>query len=291
MSNAPKDIKGKGRATETTPLLSNGAPSNNTEPPVAEVARTEDPSPQQHRHDLRRTLLNVFLGSLTAIIVVSVLGVLLVYSYAQRVRGMDSDKLAKAIIWSGPSAVNVLEVKDGGEVILDVKGLIGVDTNAIMDFKDEDNDTDNVFVSLWKDIGRWGVGLLREVTVSMGQLVAYEADHQVPLLEAHAETFTLPLTDDPGKPWDPSWLKPISFRVQAKPSQDGDLLQRFAQKTWAKGSVDLQMRVDTVKVHGGMEGKDGWRGMVKDQRKNLATQFHYKSEFLDYCIFVAYHCD
>ncbi|KIM30823.1 hypothetical protein M408DRAFT_15275 [Serendipita vermifera MAFF 305830] len=276
MSSVPNDVKGKGRATETTPLLSNGASTAPTETPHEDTERQQASHPEERQVALRRTLTNVFLGSLTAIILLLVLGALLVYSYVQRARGVEPDQLVKTIIFRGPSSVDVVEIKDGGEVVLDIKGLLGVDTDTILGFGDDDGNEDNVFVSLWKDVGRWGVGLLREVTVEMGDLVAYKAHTGDPLATTHAQQFAVPLTSHPGKPSDSSWLKPISLRVSAQPTQDTDLLQQVVQETWERGLLDLRLELDQVRVKGGNGKGGGWRSMLKVKRNDLATAFRYK---------------
>jgi hypothetical protein len=174
----------------------------------------------------------------------------------------------------------VEEIRDGGKVVLYVKGLLGVDTDTILGFRSE-SDEDGMLASMWKDIGRWGVGLLHEVTVDMGELVAYEAGGVDPLGTAHAQQFTVPLTPHPGEPSDSKWLKPVSFRIVAQPTQDTGLLQRFAQETWEHALLDLKLDVDQVYVRGGGVGmRGGWRSMIKAKRKNLTLPFRYKSGYV-----------
>jgi hypothetical protein len=278
MSSAPNNVKGKGRATETTPLLSNESSSAAVEHALVDTEQ----QPAVHQPDrfaLRRTLTNVFIGSLAAVVIAIVLGVLLVYSYVQRARGVAQDELVNAIIFRGPSSVEVEEVRDGGEVVLNVKGLLGVDTDAILGFRSDDDDEDSMFVGIWKDIGRWGVGLLREVTVEMGETVVYGAGGVDPLGRAHVQQFTVPLTSHPGETSDPKWLRPILFRIIAEPTQDTSLLQRFAQETWEKALLDLKLDLDQICVRGGSTGMSGgWRSMIETERKNLAMSFRYKSK-------------
>lgn len=278
MSSAPNDVKGKGRATETTPLLSNGSSSASTEPTSTDTERQPVAHQQESRVALRRTLTNVFLGSLTAVVLILVLGALLVYSYVQRARGVEPDELVNAIIFRGPSSVDVVEIREGGEILLDVKGLLGVDTDRILGFRNNDDAEDNIFVSLWKDVGRWGVGLLREVTVDMGELVAYKAHTGDPLATTHARQFTVPLTSNPGKPSDPSWLRPISLQLVAQPTQDIGLLQQVALETWERGLLDLRLELDKVHVRGGGEQRGGWRSMITAKRKSIGIPFRYTSE-------------
>lgn len=281
MTTSAKDVKGKGRATENTPLLSGEGSSSYVErlatDPEQQQTSTEH-DPHSPHHSLRHTLINVFLGSLTIVVVLFVIFILLFYSYARRVRGAESDQLAKAIIWQGPRSINVLDMKEGGEVVVDIQGLIGVDTNAVLGFNPEDDDTDNLFTALWKDIGRWGVGVLKHVTVEIGEVVTFERHGRDPLAWASAEPFTLRLTADPGERWDPSWLQPIKLRVTAKPSQDAGLLQRFAQGAWERGIVDLRMEIDRMYVRGGSIKSGGWRKMVEAKRENVTTAFQYLSE-------------
>ena len=194
--------------------------------------------------------MNVFLVSLTAVVILFVAGVLLVYSYAQRARGVSSDDLERAVIWKGPSSVDVVEVLDDQYVVLNVRGLLGVNTNTILGFNTDDEE-ENFYVRWWRDIGRWGVGFLGAVTVHAGQVVAYEAGHREPLARATLNEFVAPLTSNPGESWDDSWLRPVNLTIVAQPSQDASLLQRFAEEAWSKGALDLRVEVDKVNVRGG----------------------------------------
>nr|CCA74516.1 hypothetical protein PIIN_08468 [Serendipita indica DSM 11827] len=284
MTSLPKDAKGKGRATETTPLLANQA--NLTSTGQASASRDLEPAPEHGddraqaptgRRAFQKTLLNIFLVSLTVVVILFVASVLLVYSYAQRARGVSSDDLERAIIWKGPSSVDVVEVLDDQYVVLNVRGLLGVDTNIVLGFN-SDHEQENIYVRWWRDIGRWGVGFLGAVTVRAGQVVAYEAKHIEPLARATLKEFVAPLTANPGEPWDDSWLRPVDLTIIAQPSQDASLLQRFAEESWAKGALDLRMEVDKVNVRGGTPHGRGswWRGMVTARKTDLASRIRYK---------------
>ncbi|KAG8849699.1 hypothetical protein FRC20_002244 [Serendipita sp. 405] len=280
MTSLPKDVKGKGRVTETTPLLSNGGPSTSRREPSGgdeeqPAVETNTEHPSTHA-PFRRTLLNVFLVSLTTVVVVFVAGVFLVYSYAQRARNVGPDQLTRAVVWKGPSSVDVLNVTEGGEVILNVTGLIGIDTDVILDFKTDDSE-ESFLVRWWRDIGRWGVGVLQEATVVMETARVFQTKGEVPLAKALIQPFVIPLTTSPGDPWDEKWLRPISFMINTSPSQDSTLLEQFAKETWANGFVDLHVEVDLVSVHGGRTGKkSGWRNVVEAEKRNITTTMRYK---------------
>lgn len=281
MSSAgpPHDVKGKGRATETTPLLSEATSSTQNHRPLADPEQQLITTQENRRQQLRTTLINVFLGTLTTVVVFFVIGVLLVYSYAQRARRLSPDQLAEAIIWRGPSSVDVLGIKEGGEINVNIKGLLGVDTDLILGFRSDDDDNDSALTTIWKDIGRWGVGLVGRITVQLGELVAYEANGDVPIAWATTNPFEIHLSSHPGSPHDPSWLRPVEFNVTAQPSQDAGFLKRFMEDAWTKGMIDLDFNLNKVSVHGGPQTDDGWRSLVQSKQKNLTVPFQYRSEY------------
>ena len=116
------DVKGKGRATETTPLLQPQIPS--ADAPIvggslacyhAVPSPPPSPSPRQCRADLWNILVKVFFGTLTLCIVGVVLVTLLIWSYAWWAEGAGTDKALRAITWHGPQDIEVLGVGEEGK--------------------------------------------------------------------------------------------------------------------------------------------------------------------------------
>lgn len=285
-----RDVKGKGRAIETTPLLQPQLPSGDALIIGGSSARYHavpppppSPSPRQRRADLRNILVKVFLGTLTLCIVTVVLVALLIWSYARRAEGAGTDKALKAITWHGPQEVEVLNVGGDGEgegeeegegtISLRVSGKVGVDADIIMGWEEEDDDT-SIWEGMWRDIGRWGVTILKEVTVSFGEATVYPQQlGSGYLFKTRAQPVIIPVTADP--PNHEDWLTPISFDLTLQLSTDAELLEHFVTTSWETGAINVRVGVDSVHVQG---GKTGWRRLVRAARHNLESYVHMRSK-------------
>ena len=285
-----RDVKGKGRATETTPLL---RPEDDTLIIGGSSARHHavsppppSPSPRRRRADLRNILVRVFFGALTLSVVAAVFVALLIWSYAQRAEGAGTDKALRAVTWHGPQDIQVLGVgeegKGGGEgtISLRISGKVGVDADIMMGWEEEDDDM-SVWEGIWRDIGRWGITILKEVTVSFGEATVYP--HQLGsgfLFKIKARPVIIPITADPPNHGD--WLTPLSFDVTLQLSTDAELLERFVTASWETGAINVRVEVDRVHVQG---GKTGWRRLVQGSRRNLESYIHMRSKSCPFQLF------
>ncbi len=286
VASGPRDVKGKGRATEFTPLLQPQISSSDAPIIGGSSARYHavpppppSPSPRQRRADLRNILVKVFFGTLTLCVVGVVLVAFLIWSYAQRAEGAGTDRALRAITWHGPQDIEVLGVGEEGEgegegaISLRVTGKVGVDADIIMSWDEEDEDT-SIWEGMWRDIGRWGITILKEVTVSFGEVTVYPQQlGSGYLFKAKAQPAIIPITADP--PNHEDWLTPISFDLTLQLSADSELLERFVSTSWETGAINVRMGVDKVHVQG---GKMGWRRLVRASRRNLESYVHMRSE-------------
>jgi len=281
-----RDVKGKGRATETTPLLQPQIPSDEALIIGGSSARYHavsppppSPSPRQRRADLRAILVKVFLGTLTLCVVTAVFVALLIWSYARRAEGAGTDKALRAITWHGPQDIEVLGVgedgKGGGEgtIALRVNGKVGVDADIIMGWDEEDDDM-SIWEGMWRDIGRWGVTILKEITVSFGEATVYpQRLGSGYLFKTRAQPVIIPITADP--PAHGDWLTPVSFDLTLQLSTDAELIERFVTASWETGAINVRVGVDQLRVQG---GKTGWRRLVRAARRNLESYVHMRSK-------------
>ena len=281
-----RDVKGKGRATETTPLLQPEALSYDTLIIGGSSARHHavsppppSPSPRQRRADLRNILVKVFLGALTLSVVAVVLVALLIWSYARRAEGAGTDKALRAITWHGPQDIKVLGVGQEGEgegegmISLRITGKVGVDADIIMGWDEEDDDV-SVWEGMWRDIGRWGITILKEVSVSFGEATVYpQQDGSGYLFKTRAQPIIIPITAAP--PIRGDWLTPLSFDLTLQLSTDAELLERFVTASWETGAINVRVGVDRVHVQG---GKTGWRRLVQGSRHKLESYIHMRSK-------------
>jgi hypothetical protein len=204
---------------------------------------------------------------------------LLIWSYARQAEGAGTDKALRAITWHGPQDVEVLRVGDDGKgegdgtISLRVSGQVGVDADIIMGWDAEDDEM-SIWEGMWRDIGRWGVTILKEVTVSFGEATVYpQQAGSGYLFKTRAQPVIIPITADPPSHGD--WLTPISFNITFQPSRDSELLERFVTATWETGAINVRVRVDRVHVQG---GKTGWRQLVRAHRRDLESYVHFRSK-------------
>lgn len=280
-----RDVKGKGRATEITPLLQPEIPSADAPIVGGSSARYHavpspppSPSPRQRRADLRNILVKVFFGTLTLCVVGVVLVALLIWSYARRAEGAGTDKALRAITWHGPQDIEVLGVGEEGEgegegaISLRVTGKVGVDADIIMGWDEEDDDM-SIWEGMWRDIGRWGITILKQVSVSFGEATVYPQPFGSGyLFKTRAQPAIIPITADP--PIHEDWLTPISFDLTVQPTTDSELLERFVTTSWETGAINVRVGVDKVHVQG---GETGWRRLVQASRHKLESYVHMRS--------------
>ena len=293
VASGVRDVKGKGRATEITPLLHPQISSSDALLIGGSSARYHavpppppSPSPRQRRADLRNILVKVFFGTLTLCVVGVVLVAFLIWSYARRAEGVGTDRALRAITWHGPQDIEVLGVGEEGEgegegaISLRVTGRVGVDADIIMHWDEEDDDM-SIWEGMWRDIGRWGITILKEVTVSFGEVTVYPQQlGSGYLFKTKALPAIIPITADP--PSHEDWLTPISFDLTLQLSTNSELLERFVTTSWETGAINVRVGIDKVHVQG---GKTGWRGLVQASRRNLESYVHMRSKLCPSLLF------
>jgi hypothetical protein len=280
MSSMPEEPlvhkdKGKGKAileepSERTPLL----------PPQASGSHLAIRSLPTYSHQSRRRssafrfLIAFFI--FLAITVFVLLGlVLFAYSYAARASEIPRNELLdKALVVQGPDHLNVLNITSEGEIWVNVQARVGLDIGAAMDLK-QDSD-EGLFHHIWKSVGRWGVGRLREISV-----ISDVVEVNVPrgtLVTIRAPPISLPLSPDP--PQDHSWLKHVSIPVCIRPTQNVSLLIDFARESWASGFITAEVIVPSVLVHGGSLREHGWRSVLSKHESDVSVGIHMKGELI-----------
>ncbi|KAI0062488.1 hypothetical protein BV25DRAFT_1916019 [Artomyces pyxidatus] len=265
--------KGKGRAntpepTEVTPLLA--SPSYTTHDDLETSHHT--------RHRLRSTLTTVFLITLSLCIIVLLLLGFLAYTYAAKASHVSNDDiLNKALVFKGPDYINVLNITDGGEIWVKVHGRVGVDAGAVMEVNPDS--TDNVWLDIWKFIGRWGIQKLDSVSVNLSSIDIHSRDEASTLLASvWTPPLQLPLTADP--PSDLSWLTKVSLPVRIRPTQNTSVWIDFARESWRRGYIVAQAAVAEAVVEGGPWNSKGWRSVLKVERSDLVVPLRLKIPLL-----------
>ena len=286
VASGQRDVKGKGRATETTPLLQPQIPADDALIIGGSSARYHavspprpSPSSRLRRANLRNILVKVFLGTLILCVTAVVMVALLIWSYAQRAEGAGTDKAIRALTWRGPQDIEVLSLEEDGEgdsegtISLRVSGRVGVDADIIMGWDEEDGDM-SIWEGTWRDIGRWGVTILKEVTISFGEATVYPQQARSGyLFKTRAQPVIIPITADP--PDHEEWLTSISFDITIQLSTDAELLERFVTTSWETGAINVRVGVDQVQVQG---GKTGWRRLIRASRRALESYVHMRSK-------------
>jgi hypothetical protein len=258
--------KGKGRAkdpTERTPLLFNGTSSSHHDeriPASLEVS---------HRR-LRSRLTLVFLTSLTLCVIVFVAAALLAWTYAAKISAASPDKIVQnALVFHGPENVNILNVTSTGMVWVEVEARVGVDAGSVIGVN-SDPEQDGMFRRVWKSVGRWGVGRVKEVTVNLTSIsIMSDADPSIFLISIDAQPISVPLTTNP--PSDKSWLTPISTTLLIQPTNDTNALLGFVRNSWQQGSLNMRVDVKQASIRGGSLDENSWRSQLHKELFDVQT--------------------
>lgn len=181
----------------------------------------------------------------------------------------------KAVRWRGPDDVQVVDIgQTDGAVTIRVTGALGFDADIFMGWGEDGSSEGSYWDGLWRGLGQWGVSMLREVTVTPGQITVYSDKlDALPLMGLTSGPLGIPVTANP--PDGDAWLSPITTQFTLRPSNDSVFLQHWAESTWASGSVNLRVHVDRVHVQA---GEAGWRSLVKAERANVHSLIHYLSQ-------------
>ncbi|EMD36737.1 hypothetical protein CERSUDRAFT_114648 [Gelatoporia subvermispora B] len=261
--------KGKARArpelSENTPLL--GSSSRPATP-------RDDLETSSHPQPLRSKLLNVFLASLSICVLLSLLLILIAWSYRSRAATISPEEiLQKALVVRGPDRVNVLNTTGDGGIWIRVNGRIGFDAGKAVGI--DRRAEDGWLEDMWKSIGRWGIRRLDRVSVSTTTItVSQETNSSNVLATITAAPMEIALSTNP--PPGTSWLTPMSLPVLIRPTKDVSTLLRFIEDSWKEGTISVKASLDQVLIEGGgLRGAD-WRRALKIVQSNLHVPVHIK---------------
>ena len=269
--------KGKGRAedaTERTPLLSNG--TSQASPYYDE--RTIAAAPEVSSRRLRSWLTVIFLTSLAFCIFIFVIGALLAWSYAAKISTSPEKIVQEAFVFHGPESVNVINMTSTGGVWVKVEGSLGVDAGSVIGVNSNPKQ-DGFLGSLWKSLGRWVVGRLDQVTVSLSRIgIVSDAEPSIVLGFIEAPPMTVLLTTNP--PSDGSWLTPVSITLRIQPTNDTNALMHFMRTSWQQRSFALRIDVERASFRGGSLDENSWRSKLHKDILDVRSFLRVESRFL-----------
>jgi hypothetical protein len=266
----PQVDKGKSRAeppaaSERTPLLASQSFSRR-EDSVLRAARSQ--------RSLFFKLIIVFFATLIVCIFVLIILAFLAYTYASRVSKLaPEDLLRQGLIIRGPDRVDLLNATGDGEIWVNFQGRVGVDAGRILGVQ-RNEEGDNIFTDVWKNLGRWGVERLNTITVKLDTIVLKPSyDPSIHLASLDVPKMALPLTIDP--PPDES-----SIPVLVRHSPNASTLVDFVNDAWADGVVSLDASLKKLVVKGGGLHDRTWRHNFKHKLTNVTAGLYYKSTYL-----------
>jgi hypothetical protein len=312
--------KGKGKANEQTPLLDetrrtigSSLSRNHTH----QTAVGPHVSPSAHL-SLGPTLIwrsylwTAVLAILTLCVGLIIATILLADSYAAPAwhnvskalsqSGESSDRFWKqAIIVHGPDSVRVTGVgtkRDGVRVRLEVNMTIAVriavDSDFIMDFRDDRVLDDTWWMKKWRALGQWSVRRLGSTTATMDGVVIHPTklhSSEALLTMKTLSPITIPFRPglspvDHRKP--PPSLDTVSVSLTIYPSQNVSLLSEFLKQSWAEGHIGIRVRGSNLSIHGGAEQDERpklwklrrWRSWLKFDKDAVSLDLTLPSAYL-----------
>jgi len=199
------------------------------------------------------------------------------YRYAAKASSVSNDDiLYKGLVLSGPDRINLLNVTKDGGVWVKVDGRVGFDAGAIVGVTSDD--TDSLWVHIWKSLGRLGIHTLSDVSVNMTSVeITTQDDPPAFLASINLPLLQIPLTADP--PSDHSWLTAMSMLSSSAQLRTPPPGLHSLEKVGHRGYFSAQMSVSRVVVHGGSLQSDGWRHLLALERTGIAAALRMKSMF------------
>ncbi|KAH8829220.1 hypothetical protein DL96DRAFT_1037072 [Flagelloscypha sp. PMI_526] len=257
--------KGKGRATERTPLLDGeedgtAYASTSADNIVLPESHTTTSSFSSRHQSIWVTIRTVFFSTLAVLVLVIAILAIMAWSYAHRVSRITTDEiLATAVQVRIPESLDVMNITEDGSLWLRVGAHIGVDAGEVLGVHD-DRQNDGFFTLVWKSLGRWGIRTVDKVTVQLDtfNISSYHTSYPYPtLVQVTSPPVEVSLADDPEPGED--WLQPVMLDVLVKPTNRSQDLLSFAGAAWRHGYAMLGARIPHVSVHGGGLGDHSWR--------------------------------
>jgi hypothetical protein len=258
--------KGKGRARcedldESTPLLASGS---------GNLLEADIP-PRRRR--LATRLLSVFVFSSALCAAAFVLAVVIAYLYGSRASDISPEQIQRSIKFRGPDDLNIMSVDRDGLVRLQLQGRIGIDAAAVLGV--HDNEDDNIFMYIWKSIGRWGVREMDRISVNLSSIEVFSKIAHDHLLDVSMPPFELPLTASP--PPDDSWLTNMTIPLSLAPTRNSSALMQFVRNSWRDGALQFTVTVQCAAISGGGIDERSWRSRLRAVRTNVRVPFTVKS--------------
>lgn len=259
--------------TETSPLLASRSYAIHPDNDNLEAA-----SHSNRRGSLLSTLTTVFLITLSISFLLLLLLFSLAYSYAAKASHLSNDDiLNNGLVFSGPDAIDVLNVSVHGDVWLRLDGHVGFDAGTVIGVMPDDGD--NFWLDAWKAIGRWGIRNLDVVSLTLSSInISAQYDPSVQLASIEVPPIQIPLTAMP--PDDASWLIPMSLPVHIQPTHNVSAWLHFARESWRRGSAIVQATVDRADIQGGSLQHPTWRSALKIDRSDVTVGLNVKSKLI-----------
>ena len=300
--------KGKGKANEQTPLLDENGRAVDARLPRNDTHQTME-SPHvslpsnllMGRPFWRSYLWTAVLAILTLFFGLILAIMLLADSYAAPAwhninralsqSGEGSDRFWKhAMLVRGPDAVSMTGVgwkeDELGMVQLEmnmtVMMRVAVDTDFIMDFSDDPDDT--WWRKQWRTLGRWSVRQLGSTTAIVDDVVVHPSKLNSPaalVTVKFLSPITIPLrpglSGEDDKSPTPSF-ESVSVPLTIYPSQNVTLLAEFFKQGWAEGYISVRIHGSNLSIHGGSErnglpklwSPERWRNWLQFDKDELS---------------------
>jgi hypothetical protein len=217
--------------------------------------------------------------------------------------GEDSDRFWKqAVLVRGPDAISMTGVgrrrDESGDMRLEVNMTvamrIAIDTDFIMDFRDNGVPDSIWWKKTWRSLGRWSVRRLGRTTATVDDVVVSPSKlaSSEPLITIKSlSPITVPLCpglskEDHTNP--PPSLQSVSVPLTIYPTQNTSLLSEFLKQSWTQGYVSVRIRGYELSIHGGsvytqsptLWKLGSWRNWLKFGRDELTLDLTLPSAYL-----------
>ncbi|KZW02787.1 hypothetical protein EXIGLDRAFT_759502 [Exidia glandulosa HHB12029] len=248
--------KGKGRATERTPLLGSPSPSSSSSRPHrARVAPNGEFVGVPRRERICSHILTGCLALLSLLLIVLLFVTLIARPSAP---SPSPEKLFdKSVHFRGPYRIDVINITDPlttpdhvGGIWLRVDGDIFVDSDYIL------RQMAATGVTWWANlrlgVGRWLVRTIHNATVDLGTLdvVGPHAEAGAPpLVRVRLPKFNVPL--EPNMTYEGAPYSPFSLPVLISPTRDVTALAQFAADSWNASAIIAKVKTKRASVYGG----------------------------------------
>lgn len=290
----PQSKASKGKAvdpSERTRLLPAGSPSSRSvaSESLTAIAQRSRPStivesPVVENQDVTHTRRNRLITTLVVICSILLAAILflglLLSSYIPS--SQEKDSLPDAVVFHGPTDVNILNVTTSG-IWVEVEGYAGVDVDRILGIhrssvqEGERGGGARWWERLRTEFGRLVVDTVGPVEVGeiQGLQIWSTASQPEHLVSARLPSvIPIPLATRVDRAhfdaavWAiPPWLSAIRVPVHVRPEAATSTLLGLAKTAWKKGSIDIEIRLDSVTVRS--RYLKGWRRHIKHTKRGI----------------------